>query len=78
MIEIDIQKEPIELNKLLKLSGLAPSGGAAKHIIAEGCVTVNGKVETRKRNKIFAKDVVSFSGETICVRLLAETEAEGS
>ena len=58
--EIEISAEPIELYKVLKLSNLVASGGEAKHVIAEGLVRVNGMVETRKRKKILAGDIVGF------------------
>ena len=44
--------EHIALCDLLKLVGLCESGAAAKHLIAEGGVTVDGAIETRKRCKI--------------------------
>ena len=44
--------EHIALCDLLKLVGLSESGAAAKHLIAEGGVKVDGAVETRKRCKI--------------------------
>ena len=69
MSEIEINQEPIELYKLLKLENLVGSGGEAKHAIAEGQVVLNGTVETRKRKKIFSGDVVEFRGEEIRVRV---------
>ncbi len=69
MIEIEISEAPIELYRLLKLANMAESGGAAKHIIAEGLVTVNEAVETRKRKKIAAGDVVGVGGETVCIKV---------
>lgn len=41
----------IELNSLLKVTGLSESGGSAKIAIAEGCVRVDGRTELRKRCK---------------------------
>ena len=58
--EIEISAEPIELYKILKLTNMVVSGGEAKYVIAEGFVRVNGMVETRKRKKIYAGDVVAF------------------
>lgn len=55
----------IELYKILKVQGMSGGGGEAKHVIAEGQVTVNGEVETRKRKKIVVGDLVSFNGETV-------------
>ena len=58
-----INKEPVELYKILKFENLVLSGGEAKHLIADGMVLVNGEVELRKRKKIYAGDIVSFNGE---------------
>ncbi len=57
--------EFIELNVLLKLLALAPSGGAAKAMVAEGLVTVDGVVETRKARKLRAGQVVRLADEEI-------------
>lgn len=65
MIDLEITSEPIELFKMLKFSGLAPSGGEAKLVIAEGLVRVNGEVETRKRKKLVSGDVIEFDQEQI-------------
>jgi len=69
MKEVKVSKEPVELYKILKLQGIVSSGGEAKHVITEGQVLVNGKVETRKRKKIFAGDIVEFGNEKIRIRL---------
>ena len=66
---IDIDREPIELYKILKIENLAQSGGEAIHVIADGFVRVNGVVETRKRKKILSGDVVEFEGIKLRVRL---------
>jgi len=59
---VKINREPVELYKVLKFENLAGSGGEAKHFVADGLVTVNGKIETRKRNKIYSGDVIGFNG----------------
>lgn len=69
MREIEISEEPIALYKILKLENLVASGGEAKHVISEGQVMVNGKVETRKRKKIFAGDVVEFEEKKTRVKI---------
>jgi len=56
---------PTELYKILKFEGLAASGGEAKQVIADGLVTVNGEIETRKRKKIVAGDTIIFNGNTL-------------
>jgi len=60
---------PVELYIVLKSEKVTQSGGEAKHFIAEGLVSVNGKVETRKRKKIFAGDMITVAGEKIQVVL---------
>ena len=57
----------VELNNLLKLTGLSPSGGIAKMVIAGGEVSVDGEIETRKRCKIKAGQIVEYAGQKICV-----------
>lgn len=60
-------REYIELNDLLKVTGLCASGGTAKAAIAEGRVLVNGRVELRRRCKLRAGQVVDYDGSTIKV-----------
>ena len=57
----------VALNDLLKLVGVADSGGNAKHLIAEGVVSVNGVVELRKTAKIIAGSVVTLGDVEIHV-----------
>lgn len=56
----ELESEFVELYKILKFEGLAESGGGAKQAIAEGLVSVNGEIETRKRKKIRAGDQIDF------------------
>ncbi|QFU22067.1 RNA-binding S4 domain-containing protein [Shewanella eurypsychrophilus] len=58
-------EEYIELYKILKVQAMIGGGGEAKFVISEGKVTVDGEVETRKRKKVRAGEVVSFNGETV-------------
>ncbi|MEM8266901.1 ribosome-associated protein YbcJ [Morganella morganii] len=58
----------VDLCDLLKFQGWSESGGAAKEVIAEGQVKVDGKVETRKRCKIVADQVVEFDGGKVMVK----------
>lgn len=66
-MEFKLKQEFIELYKLLKHMGLCENGGAAKFVISEGEVTVNGEVETRKAFKVRAGHTVEFNGERITV-----------
>ena len=56
----ELESEFVELFKILKFEGLVDSGGNAKQAIAEGRVSVNGEIETRKRKKIKAGDQIDF------------------
>lgn len=71
MKTLNISSEPIELCNVLKLHGLAASGGMAKAEIAAGLVRVNGEIETRKRRKIVSGDVVEYDGEQVRILLKA-------
>ena len=66
-IVTELKAEFTELYKILKFEGLAHSGGFAKQVIADGLVSVNGEVETRKRKKIMAGDRIKFNGQSIDV-----------
>lgn len=66
---IHIHREPVELYKILKFTGMADSGGGAKTAVAEGLVKVNGQVELQKRKKIVSGDVIEFGGEQYVAKL---------
>lgn len=66
-IEFSLQGEFVELNQLLKLTGLCDSGGAGKNLVASGSVSVDGKVELRKTCKIRSGQVVSLGDVQIRV-----------
>jgi ribosome-associated protein len=71
MREIEFQLDPgrdfVELNQLLKLCGLAGSGGEGKHLVASGAVSVDGAVELRKTCKIRAGQRVQAGAQRIVV-----------
>ena len=58
----------IEINQLLKATGVCDSGGAGKVMVADGLVQVGGQVETRKTAKIRNGQIVSCAGVRIVVR----------
>ncbi|MEH0164907.1 RNA-binding S4 domain-containing protein [Paucibacter sp. JuS9] len=65
--EFTLRGEYIELDKLLKATGLAESGGRARVMITEGQVQVDGQPESRKTAKIRAGQRVQLAGELILV-----------
>jgi len=66
-IDFALRGDHITLEALLKASGLA-SGGAAKALIAEGGVRVNGQAETRRGRKLRVGDEVSVGKQQVRVR----------
>ncbi|HOI51941.1 MAG TPA: RNA-binding S4 domain-containing protein [Azonexus sp.] len=62
-----VRGEHIQLDQLLKATGLCESGGAAHAAIADGQVRVDGVVDTRKRAKIRPGQRVDFAGQTVLV-----------
>ena len=65
--ELDPDRDHVELNQLLKLTGLCDSGGAGKAMVASGAVAVDGVVELRKTCKIRVGQVVSLDDVEIRV-----------
>lgn len=72
MKEIMINREPVELYKILKFEAIASSGGEAKIMIEQEQVLVNGEIETRKRKKIMSGDVIETQGVAYRIVLGAE------
>jgi ribosome-associated protein len=65
MQHFKITGDTIQLNQLLKASGLCETGADANTAIENKLVQVNGKTETRKRNKLAKGAVVDYNGITI-------------
>ncbi len=66
--EFTLTSEYIELIKLLKLMGIAETGGHAKILVEEGEVILNGQPEFRKRAKLRPGDVVELGEIKIYIR----------
>ncbi len=66
-MEFTLKGEFIALCDLLKLTGVAQSGGQGKAMVADGHVRVGGEIELRKTAKIRAGQVVECFEETIKV-----------
>ncbi|WP_270049319.1 RNA-binding S4 domain-containing protein [Ignatzschineria rhizosphaerae] len=49
----------VALNDLLKMTGIAETGGRAKLMVADELISVNGALELRKTAKILAGSVVT-------------------
>lgn len=58
--DVPIRDGSIRLGQFLKLANLVESGAQAKPVIAEGRVTVNGEVDTRRGRQLVTGDVVAL------------------
>ncbi len=66
-IDFELEGDYVELNMLLKLTGLCDSGGAGKAIVATGAVKLDGVVELRKTCKVHAGQTVIIDDTEIHV-----------
>lgn len=72
MAESPIEKQPrdyIKLDQFLKWQGVTESGGAAKALVAEGGVKVNGEPESRRGRKLRNGDTVEVAEQKLTVLL---------
>ncbi len=53
--------EALRLDHYLKSRGISETGGQAKMMIQNGEVKLNGQVETRRRKKLVAGDVIEVN-----------------
>ncbi len=67
-VDFQLRGEFVELCNLLKLVGVADSGGRGKALVAAGEVRLDGQVESRKTAKIRAGQVVECQGVRIRVQ----------
>ncbi|KTD37714.1 putative RNA-binding protein [Legionella nautarum] len=71
MKDVFINKDHVELFKILKFEGIASSGAEAKDMIAAGTVLVNGVIEKQKRKKMVSGDTIELKGEIFRLKLSA-------
>jgi len=64
---IDVARFPISLGQFLKLAGVVDSGAAAKELLGQGKVLVNGVVARERGKKLQAGDTVT-AGEVFRLR----------
>lgn len=69
-LEFELIGDYVELNQLLKLTGVCQSGGAGKRRVAAGEVFVDGQAELRKTCKIRVGQLVRV--DDLCVRVVKQ------
>jgi ribosome-associated protein len=62
-LDFKLEGPYIELIQLLKVVGVAQTGGHAKMIVDEEDVVRNGEIETRRRAKVIVGDVIAIGEE---------------
>ena len=65
--DVAIRDETIRLGQLLKLAGVAGTGGEARELVQDGAVLVNGEVETLRGRQLRHGDLVDADGERLRV-----------
>jgi ribosome-associated protein len=63
--DVEIRGDTIRLGQVLKLTGLAGSGGEARALVEAGAVTVNGEVELRRGRQLHPGDEIAVEGEAV-------------
>ena len=71
LIDFELGGEFIPLDALLKATAVAHSGGAAKALVADGQVQVDGQPESRKTCKIRSGQVVTVTAAHTRIRVHA-------
>jgi len=66
-LDVVIRDDAIRLGQLLKLAGLAESGGHARELIQDGEVRVNGEVDLRRGRQLRRGDIVEVGAQTVRV-----------
>lgn len=66
--DVQIRGDTIRLGQLLQHAGIADSGGAAKRLLADGAVLVNGEPELRRGRQLHPGDVVEVGEEQVMLR----------
>jgi ribosome-associated protein len=66
-LDVAIRDDTIRLGQLLKLAGLAESGGDARELVQAGEVRVNGEVDTRRGRQLRHGDLVQVGAQTVRV-----------
>lgn len=79
-VDVEIRDTTIKLGQLIKLANLVETGGEAKALLAEGAVSVNGEVDSRRGRTVRVGDVVEVAVEPspVALRVVAAGSAAAS
>lgn len=65
MRDIEIRGDMIRLGQLLKLAGIADTGGEARELLSAEQVTVNGEPEARRGRQLHRGDVIAVGEQAV-------------
>jgi ribosome-associated protein len=63
--DVAVRDDGIRLGQLLKLAGLVDAGSDVRPLLAEGVVTVGGRVELRRGRQLKKGDVVAVGDDKV-------------
>lgn len=69
---VEITTATITMDKLLKFSGVADTGGQAFMMVEDGVVRLNGQLVTEKRRQVRPGDVVNIDNQIELTIVAAE------
>ncbi len=64
-VSFAVRGDYIQLDQLLKATGLTGTGGEAHAAVEAGLVKVDGRLESRKRAKLRPGQAVEFAGQRV-------------
>lgn len=75
MEKISIHTESIRPDQFLKWAGVIESGGQVRLMLEDGLIIVNDRIETARRRRLSAGDVVEIKGAG-CWQVAAEKNGD--
>lgn len=65
MRQVEVRDDGIRLGQLLKLADFVAAGSEVRPLLADGAVTVDGRLETRRGRQLKKGNVVAVRGEQV-------------
>lgn len=65
MRQVEVRDDGIRLGQLLKLADFVAAGSEVRPLLADGAVTVDGRLETRRGRQLQKGNVVAVRGEQV-------------
>lgn len=62
-VDVEVRGSTIRLGQFLQVAGLVDTGADAKSVVADGLVSVDGEVDTRRGRQLHGGEVVEVAGQ---------------